>query len=496
MCGLLKALNLKLPDEGQAPKQDAKAAPVKEKPGPNLTVGPLANFEYGTVSDIPKTIAAVVKRDGDGKIAYDPDLSTVGMPKAYVINVSVDEGTAHKKDGPKPLAFTIDGADPKLVVGGGFEAFVENDIEALVRGAVSCVGGGTLSFDKSWADLKKEAAHVLQVAVQATTTHRAAGPLPMDVVVRRRKPALKVLGTIPDSTCELEPKPQAEWVRKVQAGLPKLIDRDGSAGALIFTPPLAKLANKPGEFTNRVCTAETDTCLRSDDVTVSFKVRMSVSDATRLFSTWWDANSKKLAPNQMQSLKQAGVKSAYDFRQLPKAALCATPEDVTKLIQELCGEAKAGRDKIWALLGYPALSGSSAWLMEDEITLVGHKFHITISFNSTALPTAALTGSAEAIFTQLFHGPNADLRVHGTLQFVGGTGAEQIHLYLGGVDGANKLWATKISSMQTDAKRWVRDMGDAREAQITAMQERLTAWKTKMVNAITAKATGLGELKF
>ncbi len=500
MCKLLKALNLKLPEqEGQPPMQEKqdKPEPVNEKPSPNLVVGPLANFDYGSVPDIAKAIDTVVKRLGDGVVSYEPALSTVGMPKAYDIAVSIAAGSTHKAEGPKTLAFTIDGADPKLVVGEGFEAFAEDDIEARVRGAVSRLDDkATLTFDIPWAELKKEGTHRLNVGIEATATHRAAGPKTMEVVVKRRKPVLKVLGAFPDGPCEIDTKKHAAWIKKVQTELPKLIDVDGSTGKLSFKPPLDKLKHEAGDYNFTVSLAGTEFCLPADDVTTSFKVFMSNSEASQLFSKWLDANSKTLQPQQRSALKAAKASTAFDFRALPQASRCATPADVTKLVQQFSGEAKDGRDKIWALLGYPSVNSSAAYQMDDNITLEGHKFHITVSFNSTALPTAKLTGAADAIYTQLFMGPIAKMRVHGTMEFVSTTGGEKIHLFLGGVDGEDTPWATKIADLKKDGRRWKRDQGAERETQINAMQLRLDTWKTKMVTAITAKITELGALKF
>lgn len=79
-----------------------------------LVVGPLADFKYDTVKDIPQAIKDVVKHQGDGIATFDPALDTVGAPKKYTIQVGVGEGTKHKPAGPKPLTFEIQKLEPVL----------------------------------------------------------------------------------------------------------------------------------------------------------------------------------------------------------------------------------------------------------------------------------------------------------------------------------------------------------------------------------------------
>ena len=86
---LLETLGLELPGATKSGK--APEAP-KAKADPKLAVAARADFVHGSIADIPKTLAALVHREGDGVVSFDPALASVGAPGKYAINVRVAQG--------------------------------------------------------------------------------------------------------------------------------------------------------------------------------------------------------------------------------------------------------------------------------------------------------------------------------------------------------------------------------------------------------------------
>ena len=129
----------------------------------DLVVGTLADFRAGTVKDIPQAIKDVVKHQGDGVLAFDPALDTIGAPKKYTIQVSVGVGTKHEADGPKALTFEIQKLEPVIKLPavadrewkGDEEKTFFKDLVASIRKAVTT--DGAVRIDPAPDKLKYQA---------------------------------------------------------------------------------------------------------------------------------------------------------------------------------------------------------------------------------------------------------------------------------------------------------------------------------------------------
>ena len=174
---LLETLGLELPGalkSGKVPEAQPKA-----KADPKLAVAARADFVHGSIAEIPTALAALVQRDGDGAVSFDPALTSVGMPGKYTINVRVAEGTAHKAAGPVSVGFTILEADPKLTVGklADFDYGKGGDIPAAIAALVKREGGGTISYAPALTSIGAPGKYEVHVSVAASAPYKATGPL-------------------------------------------------------------------------------------------------------------------------------------------------------------------------------------------------------------------------------------------------------------------------------------------------------------------------------
>jgi hypothetical protein len=118
------------------------------KRDPKLTVGTLADFEYGTIADIPAAIKALVKKDSPGDPVWEPVLTSIGEPAPYSIKIKM-AADAHYKEAEASLSFKILKLTPVFTVGKLDDQKPGSTVAAkTIQALVNIVeGDGAVTFD-------------------------------------------------------------------------------------------------------------------------------------------------------------------------------------------------------------------------------------------------------------------------------------------------------------------------------------------------------------
>ena len=441
------------------------------KRDPKLAVKPQANFEFGSKPSLVADLRALVSREGDGEIRFDPKLESVGAAGPYKLKVSVAEGTQHKSAGPLPLEFEILRADPQLKLKAALPTFVLGaDVEAAVRGAVEWQGDGVIAFAPALATLTTAGTHAVDASVAQGTNHRAsAQPLPLSVVVKKRDARIALKSKVVQESQDDKAKPDAAALRRkalalLNGGL--LEDLDGSKGAV--TVNIGGATYVPGVHKVQVWLAESATHEASNKETLDFRVLMSPTEANMALAQWI-ASEKQLTKAQKKMLTDAKLDPGPVFIGKAKEIGFATTSEVVTLAQATVGAIalpQLTRADMWRMMGHDSITTTGSWIIAKKSKVGTKTIHLTVSGDSINLPKT-LTGTAAVLWDEMFDAVEWKFQVHATLEI----GDPTPHVYLDGtVDKKGKV----VSAVE-----------------VKAMNDMLTDFKT---NAVAELDTNRGQL--
>lgn len=468
---VLLSMNPKVQGQPPRPRQKAK---------PNLTAGPLANFDHGTIPDIAQAIKAVVSRDGDGVLAFAPALGTIGAPGKYTVQVSVGEGTDHTAAGPVPLAFEILKADAALVVGAlaDFDYGTVPDIAQAIKDLVKHEGDGVPAFEPALDTLALPKQYTVQVSVGEGTNHKAAGPAALVFEVRRLEPKL-TLPVVADHTWdEAEDRLKNKFFQNLFAPLVATFTREAGYGELKFTPKLADLKYIESDYAIKVSLAQGRLYKKSEVEVVKFKIFMNAMGLSSAFEKWW---AKAIKRQQDKLGGKAKVKVLFcgdPSKGVPAPMNYAGEKEFFKALDAASAGLPSKRE-IWAELGYTSMNNASAWVLEKKgQTTQGKKMHLTVSFDNIEAPDSNIWGQADqAIFDALFR-PAAvtiPMRLHMSLEDFP-TQGRNLHVFLGNGGYVNGNGDARAAS---DADGQVGEMIAELQRFESAMVSRIGTMKTK-----------------
>lgn len=478
----LDALGLELPSgmqpQGEPPQGRPRSASdpgprstvasSPPKADPNLTVAARADFEHGSIADIPATIAALVQRTGDGVVSYDPPLDTVGAAQKYTIDIRVAEGTAHRAAGPVPLSFEILKADPKLVVGKleDFDHGTVADLPQAIAAVVKHEGDGVVRYEPTPDSIAAPGKYTVQVSVEASATHKAAGPLPLGFEIRKL-PTTLTLKQLDNFFHDPNKK------KNLSVLIAGLVSHDGD-GKPVYDPPLVDLQDKPGDYSVTIWVGEGALRKKSEEKQLTFKIFLSHAERNNAFQAWKQNATDK--QKNMVGKKQAAtyVGEIYD-RNAPVPEFTSADE-IRDALNRLVKADIPTKDLVWAALGHDSLKGKADWKIAGNWeTSKGVKMHLTISYDSIQVPQAKAgwSGQAAALYTGMFEGPPIASRVHMTLESAA-TDAGKVHVFVGGTNGAGRAWD-----------------GNAFDGQIGEMMAKLTEFRNTIVGKIPAAKIAL-----
>jgi hypothetical protein len=386
------------------PQTGAKPTQPPPKKDPNLQVAALQDFAYGTIAtkDIPATIRALVTRDGDGAIDYNPKLETVGKPQKYTINIQVQEGTAHKKSAAKQLTFEILKLDPKLTVGAlpDFDYDAKADLPTIIKGLIKKDSPVEPAFDTDLATVGKPAPYSIKITL-APDDHYNGADANLTFNILKLTPSLTV-GKLDDF------KPESKVPAKTIRDAVKVVK--GDEKLLTFEPALPqKTLEKSGLYSYTIYLAGDDYYAKSDEHALTFRILMGVSEVSNAFMDFKKGRDQDF----LKKLEEKKTRSR--IFELVTQGKFGTPDEVVKTLNSILGP--PDRHTVWGALGYTLSSGG--WTMAENFTTTsGLTFHFTVSADSITVP-AARTGwnaAPAALFNTLFLGPAVHLRVHMTLE--------------------------------------------------------------------------------
>jgi hypothetical protein len=431
---LLKTLGLELPGASTSGKSPTEAKP-KAKADAKLAVAARADFVHGSIADIPAAIAALVHREGDGVVSYDPPLATVGMPKKYTLSIRVAEGTLHKADGPVTLGFTILEADPKLTVGklADFDHGSVVDIPATIAALVKREGAGVISYAPALDTIGAPGTYAIQVSVAASEPYKAAGPLTLAFEIRKL-PTTLTLKKFDDFYRDPNKK------KNLAVLIPALLDHDGD-GTPVYDPPLAELTDKAGDYKVKIWVAEGKLRKKSEEKLLTYKIFLSQAERNTAFEDWKSkAETKHKGMIGKRHVSIFVGEAANPSAPVPKFTSADEIRDALNVIVKADLPMK---DHVWAALGHPSLKGKADWKLGGNWeTSKGVKMHLTISYDNIQVPQtkAGWGATAAALYTSMFEGPPIDARVHVTLESAP-TESGKVRLYAGGTNGRGDPWA-------------------------------------------------------
>jgi len=448
------------------------------KADPRLRVGPLADFAWGSVADIPNAIQGVISHLGDGVLAFDTPLSSIGEPGKYTIQVSLGEGSQHLAAGPLPLSFEILPADPALTVAplADFDYGTVKDIPATIEALVQRTGDGAIVFDPALDTLGKPGRCTVNVSVQAGTRHRAAGPVPLAFEIRKLEPTL-TLPVIADrffNSDEALQKPP--FISEQFKPLLDAHKREPGYGKLVLDPPLKDLKYEEREYSIKVALEEGSIYKAAAAEFVNFRIYRNATSLSSLFENWWTSAT----PKQQQTLgSKAKAKTRFcgDVTQRNTWPKYASEADFRATLTAAASGLPTKKE-IWTALGYAALDSASAWVLEEKgRTTLGAKMHLTVSFGNIATPTANIwTQGNQAIFNALFRAVDVQMRVHMSLEDFPAPG-RNFHVFLGDTHPVN---GEGTQRRRTDAGGQSADLIDQLEAFETLMVQRIGTAKAAL----------------
>jgi hypothetical protein len=388
------------------PQTGAKPTQPPPKKDPNLQVAALQDFAYGTIAtqDIPGTIRALVTRDGDGAIVYNPKLDTIDKPQKYTINIHVEEGTAHKKSAAKQLTFEILKLDPKLTVGAlpDFDYDPKADLPTTINALIKKVSPVEPTFEPDLATVGKPASYSIKITL-APDDHYKGADATLTFNILKLTPSLTV-GKLDDF------KPESKVPAKAIKDVVKVVK--GDEKLLTFEPALPQKAlEKSGIYSYKIYLAEDDYYKKSDDPdpVLTFRILMPVNEVSNAFMDFKKGKDQQVL-NKLEEKKTRGR-----VFELVTQGKFGSPAEVVNTLNSILGP--PDRHTVWGALGYTLSSGG--WTMAENFkTTSGITFHFTVSADSITVPAARTgwTATPAALFDTLFLGPAVPMRVHMTLE--------------------------------------------------------------------------------
>lgn len=151
-----------------------------EKADPAFVVAKVADFEYGTIPNIPATIQAAISRKGDGDITFSTPLDKVGAPGKYTIDVTLDPDDYYEGASGQ-LSFEIRRLPTTLTIkplkGWEHDPTKLQNLAALIPPLVVTDGDGKIVYDPALATLNDQPGdHQVSIRIEEGPTHQAAGP--------------------------------------------------------------------------------------------------------------------------------------------------------------------------------------------------------------------------------------------------------------------------------------------------------------------------------
>jgi hypothetical protein len=151
---------------------------------PELTVDMLADFEIGSISDIPGTIEKLVHHKSTGKEVYTPELDTIGAAGDYTIAIQVPAHENYKQSKKQTLSFSILKRTPSFKIQNLADLeFGDARMVLKMQKAVKIAAGGPPVYEPPLDSIQDPGVYAINVYLEETDEYAESGYETLNVTI-------------------------------------------------------------------------------------------------------------------------------------------------------------------------------------------------------------------------------------------------------------------------------------------------------------------------